>query len=126
MLLLALFGLLGVTIAGAGIYGVMAYVVTQRTQEIGIRRALGAMPSSILLSVLGGALLYLAIGLAIGMMGAWALSELVKGFLFQVQPHDLTVYAAVVSVLVAAGLAAAYFPARRAAGVDPLVALRME
>lgn len=80
MLLLALFGVLGLTIASIGIYGVIAYAVSQRTHEIGIRMALGALPSTILESVLGGALLYIAAGLAIGPIGAWGLAGLVSGF----------------------------------------------
>jgi len=126
MLLLGLFGLLGIIIAGIGIYGVMAYVVTQRTQEIGIRMALGARPSTILWSVLGRASLFLTIGLTIGVVWAWILSRFVEGFLFQIEPHDMTVYAGVLLVLTMAGLAAAFIPARRAAHVDPLIALRME
>lgn len=126
MLLLSLFGVLGLTIASVGIYGVIAYAVSQRTQEIGIRMALGALPSTILKSVLGGALLYMMAGLAIGLMGAWGLAGLVKGFLFQIQPHDPKVYAGVLLVLAITGLAAAFLPARRASHVDPLIALRME
>jgi predicted permease len=126
MLLLGLFGLLGIIIASIGIYGVMAYVVAQRTQEIGIRMALGAVPAAILWSVLGRAALYLALGLAIGVTWAWGLAKLVEGFLFEISPHDLTVYIAVFIVLAATGLAAAFLPARRAAHVDPLVALRMD
>jgi putative ABC transport system permease protein len=126
MTLLALFGILGLSIASVGIYGVMAYVVSQRTQEIGIRMALGALPSTILMSVLGSALLTMMVGLAIGLIGAWGFSGLVRAFLFDVQPHDPRVYASVVLVLSIAGLAAAFGPARRASSVDPLVALRME
>jgi putative ABC transport system permease protein len=120
MLLLTLFGLLGIVIACVGVYGVMAYVVTQRTHEIGIWMALGAVPATILRSVLGRAAMYLAGGLVIGLVGAWVLGGLVSGFLFQIPPHDLRVYAGVSATLVAA----AWFPARRAARVDPLVALR--
>jgi predicted permease len=126
MLLLALFGVLGLIIASVGIYGVMAYVVSQRTQEIGIRMALGASPSTILRSVLGNASLAMTVGLAIGLTGAWSLAGLVRGFLFEIQPHDPRVYAGALVVLAVTGLAAAFFPARRAAGVDPLIALRME
>jgi len=126
MMLLALFGVLGLSIASVGIYGVMAYVVSQRTQEIGIRMALGALPSTILTSVLGSALLTMMVGLAIGLIGAWGLSGLVRAFLFEVQPHDPRVYGGVVLVLSIAGLAAAFGPARRASSVDPLIALRME
>jgi putative ABC transport system permease protein len=126
MLLLTLFGLLGLVIAVVGIYGVMAYVVSQRTQEIGIRMALGALPSAILRSILGGALVYIAIGLGIGLLGAWNLAGTIGGFLFEITPHDPTVYAGVVAALALAGLTAAVLPARRAASVDPLIALRME
>ena len=70
--------------------------------------------------------MYLAGGLALGLVGAWMLGGLVSGFLFQIPPHDLRVYAGVSATLVAAGLAAAWLPARRAARVDPLVALRLE
>jgi ABC-type antimicrobial peptide transport system permease subunit len=100
--------------------------VTQRTHEIGIRMALGAVPAAILRSVLGRAAMYLAGGLAIGLVGAWILGGLVSGFLFQVPPHDLRVYACVSVTLVAAGVAAAWFPARRASRVDPLAALRLD
>ena len=126
MLLLSLFGVLGLSIASVGIYGVMAYVVGQRTHEIGIRMALGARPSTVLMSVLGSALLTMAMGLAIGLIGAWSLAGLVSGFLFGVQPHDSTVYAAVLAMLLTAGLTAAFVPARRAAAVDPVIALRVE
>jgi len=126
MLLLALFGGLGLLIAAVGIYGVLSSVVTQRTPEIGVRMALGALPSSILVSVVGGAMIYVAAGLAIGLMSAWGLAELVRGFLFEIQPHEPAIYAAVFSVLLLTGLAAAFWPARRAVLVDPLVALRMD
>jgi putative ABC transport system permease protein len=126
MLLLTLFGLLGLVIAVVGIYGVMAYVVSQRTKEIGIRMALGALPAAILRSILGGALVQVSIGLAIGLLGAWTLAGAIGGFLFEVEPHDPAVYAGVVGVLALAGLTAALVPARRAASVDPLIALRME
>ena len=126
MLLLGLFATLGIVIAAIGIYGVMAYTVAQRTQEIGIRLALGALPGAILRSVLVQASLYLTAGIAIGGVGAWSLAGLVEGFLFQVQPHDLSVYAAVFVLLTLTGLTAASVPAHRAAHVDPLVALRAD
>ncbi len=126
MLLLSLFGVLGLVIACVGIYGVMAYAVSQRRQEIGIRMALGALPSAILMSVLGRASLYMILGLAIGLMSAWGLAELVRGFLFEIHPHDPIVYAAALALITMTGLLASFVPARRAAGVDPLIALRME
>jgi putative ABC transport system permease protein len=88
--------------------------------------ALGALPSTILKSVLGGALPYMIAGLAIGLIGAWGLAGLVRGFLFEIQPHDPRIYLGALLVLATTGLAAAFVPARRASGVDPLRALRME
>jgi putative ABC transport system permease protein len=126
MLLLTLFAVLAVVIGCVGIYGVMAYVVTLRTQEIGIRLALGAMPAAILKNVLGRALIYLLGGLAIGLAAAAGLATLVSSFLFETQPHDPWVYAGVAATLIATGIVAALFPARRAAKVDPLIALRVE
>jgi len=105
---------------------VMAYIVAQRTPEIGIRMALGAAPAQILGDVLTRATSYVAIGLALGLAGAWGLARFVERFLFEVQPHDRVVYGAVAAVLLAAGLVAALIPARRAARVDPIVALRAE
>ncbi len=124
MLLFSLLGLLGTVITCVGIYGVMAYVVELRTHEIGIRMALGARPGRILSSILGQALTYLGAGLALGLPAAWLLGALVSGFLFQVEPHDPRVYAWVIGALMTTGVAAALFPARRAARVDPLIALR--
>jgi len=125
-LLAGAFGTLGLLLAGLGLYGITAYAVTVRRSEIGIRMALGALPSTVLLSVLGGALVYMTIGLVIGVTIAVGLAELVRGFLFEIQPHDPTVYAGVLTVLAMTGLAAAFLPARRAAAIDPLVALRAE
>ena len=126
MLLLGLFGLLGVVIACVGIYGVMAYVVLLRRQEIGIRLALGALPAAILRSVLGRAAAYLAGGLAIGLPASWMVAASMSRFLFQVQPHEPWIYAAVVATLLVTGVAAALLPARAAARVDPLLTLRLE
>jgi putative ABC transport system permease protein len=124
MWLLGIFGLLGIVIACIGIYGVMAYLVAQRTHEIGIRMALGALPLTILWSVIGSTSRYIGLGLIAGLTGAWMLSTTVKGLLFGIQPHDATVYALVGGLLAGVGLLAAVVPARRAARVDPLVALR--
>jgi putative ABC transport system permease protein len=126
MLLIGLFGLLGLAIAAVGIYGVMAYIVTQRTQEIGIRMALGAWPALILWSVLGRASRQLGLGLAIGLLGAWVLSGLVEEFLFRVPPHDIVVYAGSGALILLVGLLAALLPAHRAARVEPIIALRRE
>lgn len=126
MLVLSVFGLLGLTIAALGIYGVTAYIVTERTREIGIRMALGAVPSTILVSVLRRALSQVSLGLLVGLGATWLLATSVGRFLFNVEPHDPQIYAAVCGVLVLSALVAAFLPARRAARVDPLVALRAE
>ncbi len=124
MLLLSIFGVLGVVITAVGIYGVMAYVVAQRTQEIGVRLALGAQPARVLLLMLARALAYVAAGLSVGLAGAYALSSGVEKFLFRVEPADPLVYLATGIVLVLTGLLAAWIPSRRAAKVDPIIALR--
>jgi putative ABC transport system permease protein len=126
MAVLALFGVLGLVIAAIGIYGVMAYVVAQRTNEIGVRMALGATRGNVVSMVLRRAGTLMIAGLAIGAAGAWWLSATVKTFLFAVQPNDPGIFAAALAVLAAAGLLASALPARRAATVDPLIALRAE
>ncbi len=126
MLLLGLFGLLGLVISAVGIYGVMAYVVSQRTREIGVRMALGATRGSVVRMVIGNATLLVAIGLVIGGVGAWYLSEAAKTFLFRVEATDPRAFAAAIGSLAVAALVASLIPARRAASVDPMVALRSE
>jgi putative ABC transport system permease protein len=124
--LLGIFGVLGVTIAALGLYGVLAYLVTQRTQEIGVRMALGAVPRDIVLSVLGQSGVYLAAGLPAGLIGAWVLSTAVRSLLFDTDPHELHVYFIVAAALATLTFLSALIPARRAAAVDPIVALRVD
>jgi predicted permease len=126
MALTALLGLLGLAIATAGVYGVMAYDVAQQTAEIGLRMALGATPGRIQQTVLLQAAVVIAAGVAIGGAGAWWLGASVRAFLFGVRPDDVGVYVAAATGLALAGLLASVLPARRAALVDPLVALRHE
>jgi putative ABC transport system permease protein len=126
MLLLGLFGVLGLVISAVGIYGMMAYVVSQRRREIGVRMALGATPRSVVGMVLKSATLHVTIGLVIGGAGAWYLSAAAKAFLFRVEPTDPRAFAAALVALSLAALIAAAVPARRAASVDPMVALRTE
>jgi predicted permease len=126
MALLALFGLLGLVIAAVGIYGVMAYIVAQRTNEIGVRMALGATPGNVVGMVLKRATMLMAAGLAIGGVGAWYLSAGVKTFLFEIEPNDARIFVAALALLATAGILASAVPARRAATVDPLEALRHE
>jgi predicted permease len=126
MLLLGLFGLLGLVIAAVGVYGVMAYLVWQRTREIGVRMALGATRANVVGMVLINACALVASGLAIGGVGAWYLSAASRAFLFRLEPTDPRAFAAAVVSLSAAALVASAVPARRAASVDPTVALRAD
>jgi putative ABC transport system permease protein len=126
MLLLGLFGLLGLVISAVGIYGVMAYQVSQRTREIGVRMALGAPRMTVVRMVLVRAAVLVLIGLVIGGTGAWFLSETARTFLFRMDVADPRAFAAAIGVLALVALLASLIPARRAASVDPLVALRSE
>jgi len=126
MLMLGLFGLLGLVISAVGVYGVMAYVVSQRTQEIGIRMALGATRSKVVAMVLSNACVLVVAGLIIGSVGAWYLSALAKAFLFDLEANDPRAFVVALVAVSAAALIATAVPARRAASVDPLVALRYE
>jgi predicted permease len=126
MVLLGLFGVLGLVIAAVGVYGVMTYAVTQRTREIGVRVALGATRSRVVGELLGQGALLAGTGLAIGMGGAWFLSRMAEPFLFQVEPTDVRVFATAALVLAISALAATAIPARWAASVDPLIVLKAE
>ena len=128
MALLVLFGALGLVIAAVGIYGVMAYVVAQRENEIGVRMALGATRQNVVSMVLKRAALLTAVGLAIGTAVAWPLSSVLQlqTFLFQVEPTSIGIYGLAVGTLAASALLASAIPAFRAASIDPLVALRRE
>jgi putative ABC transport system permease protein len=124
--LLAIFGALALLIAGAGIGGIMALTVSQRVKEIGVRMTLGAQPSAILRMILSQSLLLAAAGVAIGALGALALTGLFRSLLFQVAPTDPITFIVVALVLIACALLASFLPARRAASIDPIVALRNE
>jgi len=126
MQLLGIFGAAAVGLALLGIYGVISYSVTQRTREIGIRMALGARQADVARMVVGQGLKLTGIGLAAGTAGAIGLSQLIKSQLFGVQPTDPITLVAVLVVMCVVAAAAAYLPARRAAQVDPLIALRHE
>ena len=125
-ILLATFSGIALFLAAIGIYGVMAYSVAQRTQEIGVRMALGARPVHVLRLVFGQSLLMLSIGTVIGLAGAFALTRLMSTLLFEVTASDPLTYVSVVGLLTVVALLACYIPARRAAKVDPLIALRYE
>jgi len=126
MVLMGLFGGLALVLAAVGIYGLLSYAVTQRTQEMGIRLALGAQVSDVMGLVLKQGMVLALVGEAIGLAGAFALTRLIRGLLFGVTPTDATIFAAVVGVLTFIALLACYLPARRATKVDPLKALRYE
>lgn len=123
---LGLFGLLGLTLAAVGIYGVMAYSVSQRTRELGIRVALGADRSSVLQLVLGEGLRLAVIGTVIGMIGALATARLVRGLLYSTSAIDPIAFTVVPATLLGVAALAVYLPARRAARVDPIGALKSE
>jgi putative ABC transport system permease protein len=126
VLLFGIFSGIALVLAAAGIYGVMAYFVTNRTREIGIRMALGAQWRDLLRMVLRSGLSLVAIGLTIGLAVALALTRLMSTLLFEVSPIDPATFAAVALCVIVAALVACYIPARRATKVDPLVALRYE
>lgn len=126
MLLLSAFAASALLLAMIGIYGVTAYYVTQRTQEIGIRMALGAQMSDVLKLVLKGGMALAATGIAAGLVGAFAVTRWMTSLLFGVKPTDAMTFIAVSICLLVTALLACYIPARRATKVDPLVALRYE
>ena len=124
MLLLTLFGVLALVLAAVGIGGVVGYSVVRRTQEIGLRMALGAQRSDVLRLVLGQSLAWTLVGIAVGVAAALGLLRLLDTLLFGVQAADPTVLGAASTILVAVAAAASYLPARRAMGIDPVSALR--
>jgi putative ABC transport system permease protein len=124
--LTTLFGVLGLLLAAIGLYGVMAYMVEQRTSEIGVRMALGADRGSVVKMVLRGAFSQVGIGLALGIPAAIGAGKLMTGQLFGVKPWDPVMLASATLLLALAALLASLIPARRAAGVEPMVALRNE
>jgi len=124
--LLAFFALIGLLLASLGVYGVLAFLVSQRVREIGVRMALGATRGRILAWILSYALSWAAAGLALGIAGAYAAARQIRSMLYGVTPDDPWTYSAVAILLAAVAAAAAYIPARRAAALDPAITLRQE
>jgi ABC-type antimicrobial peptide transport system permease subunit len=124
--LLGIAGAMALVLSVIGVYGVIAYVVSQRTREIGIRSALGARPGQLEQMFLRQGLVLTAVGLVVGVASAVALGRWMSSLLFGVGPTDLAAYAAAVGVMIAAAALASYVPARRAANIDPIETLRAE
>lgn len=123
---LSAFGLLAVVLAATGVYGIMAYAVSRRTREIGIRMALGAAPSQVLGVVLARTAVLLGTGTVIGLALSIASGKFFGQILYGVSPHDPLTYACAIAVMAAVALAACWVPAQRAIRVDPVTALRTE
>ena len=125
-LLLSIFAGSALVLTAIGIYGVMAYSVVQRTNEIGIRIALGAAQSNIFRLVIGQAMALVAVSVVIGLVGAFSATRLLNSLLFGIGAWDPTTFSAIVFLISLVAFLAAWLPARRAANVDPIVALRTE
>ncbi|HEX7121462.1 MAG TPA: FtsX-like permease family protein [Gemmatimonadaceae bacterium] len=122
-MLLALFGLMGLSLGALGIYGVLAYAVTQRRQEIGIRVALGARPGHVLRLVIGQGMALAMAGVVLGILVALAVTHVMRTLLYEVSTTDPLTFAIVTAVLLSTALLASWLPARRALHVDPVQAL---
>jgi putative ABC transport system permease protein len=125
-MVLGAFASLALIIAGVGIYGLMSYSVAQRTQEIGLRMALGAEQSDVLRMVMGSGLRMTVFGMTMGLAGALFVTRVLTTFPYGIKPTDRITFCVVCAFLAAAAILASYFPARRAAAVDPMTALRRE
>jgi predicted lysophospholipase L1 biosynthesis ABC-type transport system permease subunit len=126
MWLIATFAVLALVLALAGVYGVLAYSITRRTSEMGVRLALGAQHQSLLKSIVAHGMFPVAVGVVIGLAFALGLSRLMANLLFEVEPHDPATYAVAAGMVLLVAALACYVPARRVLRVDPAIALRIE
>ena len=124
--LLVIFSTVALVLAAVGLYGIIAYTVARRTHEIGIRMALGAGRSDVLRLVMRRAVALTAIGIAVGLAAAFAVTRMLGSLLFEIDPHDPITFGGIAALLAMIALAASYVPAFRATRVDPVVALRYE
>jgi ABC-type antimicrobial peptide transport system permease subunit len=124
--LLGAFGTIGLTLGALGIFGVLAFTVSQRRREIGVRVALGASPRSVLRLIVMQGMLLAVSGVVLGVIGASVLTRSMESVLFGIEPADPLTFAEVVAVLLAAAALASWLPARRALAIDPVTALRLE
>jgi putative ABC transport system permease protein len=126
LMLISIFSASALVLGAVGLYGVMSYFVGQRRSEIGVRIALGAQRRDVLRLIIGNGMRLAIAGIAIGLFGALALMRLLTSLLYEVSATDPAVYAAISLLLIAVALCASYLPARRAAGINPIQALRYE
>ena len=126
VLLVGIFACLGLLLASLGIYGVISYSVSRQTQEIGIRMALGATGTRVQLDVIGKTLRLALVGISVGVFASLAVARLIASLLFQTTPTDPVTFVLMAFLLCAVAAVAGYIPARRAAKIDPMVALRYE
>jgi len=124
--LCSIFGIIALLLAATGLYGVLSYGVARRTNEIGIRMALGAKPGDVLAMILKQGMTLVLVGLVVGLASALALTRMMKTLLFQIEPTDPITFAGVSAMLALVALMACYVPSRRALRIDPLRALRNE